>query len=84
MGRPDLATARCEYNFPNFTSILDYIDLNQRVTRFGESGVLGFLSHLNSQPSATNLAQAIATETRQQFAFRQLEGLFPIDVRPLS
>jgi len=80
MGRPDLATARCEYNFPNFTSILDFIDLNQRITRFGESGVIGFLSHLNSQPSATNLAQAIATETRQQFAFRQLEGLFPIDI----
>jgi len=80
MGRPDLATARCQYNFPNFTDILDFIDLNQRITRFGESGVIGFLSHLNSQPSATNLVQAIATETRQQFAFRQLEGLFPIDI----
>lgn len=81
MGRPDLAKARCDYNFPNFTDILDFVNFNQLITRGGESGVFGALSHLNSQPSATNLGQAIATEARQQFAFRQLSGLFPVDVR---
>lgn len=40
----------------------------------GESGVYGFLSHLDSRPAATLLLQSITTEARQQMAFRQFSG----------
>ena len=51
------------------------------VTRFGESGVYGFLPHLDSRPSAQILLQSITTEARQQLIFRQFQGLppFPVD-----
>jgi len=80
MGRPDLKLNLCEYQWPNFTNIVDYLDFNQKATRWGESGVVGFLQHLNSRPGGTVLTQAIVTEARQQFAFRQLSGYMAIDV----
>jgi len=80
MGRPDLANSRCTYSYPNFTSILDWINFNQMITRGGESGVHGFLPHLNDRSSAGPLMEAITTEGRQQYTFRQLSGLFPITV----
>jgi len=49
-----------------------------KITRLGESGTLGFLPHLNSQAAAALINQAITTESRQEFAFRQFEGLFPV------
>lgn len=47
----------------------------QRVTRFGESGVWGFINHLDSREVGQLLAQSIATEARQQMIFRQMSGL---------
>lgn len=58
----------------------EFIDFCQRLTRWGESGVLGFLSHLSARPTASLLVQSITTESRQQMAFRQLAGLFPMPV----
>ncbi|KAF7983784.1 hypothetical protein HWV62_19001 [Athelia sp. TMB] len=70
---------RCTYTYP-FKTVPEFLDFCQKLTRFGESGVYGFLSHLNSRPSAALLTQSIATEARQQMTFRQLEGLFPMPV----
>lgn len=56
--------------------------INQ-LTRWGESGVYGFLEHLNSRAAATLLLDSITTEARQQLIFRQFEGLFPMDVSVL-
>jgi hypothetical protein len=70
---------RCEYTYP-FTDVHGFLDFCQKVTRVGESGVYGFLSHLDSRPSANLLVQSIATEARQQLIFRQLEGYFPMPV----
>lgn len=46
----------------------------------GESGVYGFLSHLDSRPAATLLTQSITTEARQQMIFRQFSGAHPMPV----
>ena len=51
-----------------------------KLTRFGESGVYGFLEHLDSRAAATLLLDSITTEARQQMIFRQFEGLFPMPV----
>merc|ERR1712227_1073136 len=58
----------------------EYIDFSQKLTRFGESGVYGFLNHLNSRAAGQLLLQSITTEARQQMIFRQFEGLFPMPV----
>ena len=55
-----------------------------KLTRWGESGVYGFLGHLNAQDTASLLMDSIATEARQQMIFRQFEGLFPMPVRCLA
>ncbi|OCF70980.1 hypothetical protein I204_08415 [Kwoniella mangroviensis CBS 8886] len=56
------------------------ISLNSSWLTKGESGVYGFLPHLDSRPSAQLLLQSITTEARQQMAFRQLAGAFPMPV----
>ncbi|ETW79848.1 hypothetical protein HETIRDRAFT_245547, partial [Heterobasidion irregulare TC 32-1] len=71
-------TQPCTYVYPNFTDLRAYIDFCQRLTRWGESGVYGFLGHLNAQDTASLLMDSIATEARQQMIFRQFEGLFPM------
>ncbi|KEY71172.1 hypothetical protein S7711_02286 [Stachybotrys chartarum IBT 7711] len=71
------APKQCTYNYP-VTNVPEFIDFNQKLTRWGESGVYGFLSHLNSGPAATLLLQSITTEARQQLIFRQMGGLFPM------
>ena len=73
------APPQCTYNYP-FTNVREFIDFNQKLTRFGESGVYGFLGHLDSRESATLLLQSITTEARQQMIFRQFDGLFPMPV----
>ncbi|KIW50329.1 hypothetical protein PV05_11926 [Exophiala xenobiotica] len=73
------APAQCTYNYP-FSTVREFLDFCQKLTRFGESGVYGFLGHLDSRESATLLLQSITTEARQQFAFRQMTGLFPMPV----
>ncbi|KAK6070805.1 hypothetical protein SCUP515_08206 [Seiridium cupressi] len=73
------APVQCTYNYP-VTNVREYIDFSQKLTRFGESGVYGFLPHLDSRESAQLLLQSISTEARQQMIFRQFEGLFPMPV----
>lgn len=73
------ASRMCTYNYP-YTTVHEFVDFCQKLTRFGESGVYGFLSHLNSREAAILLLQSITTEARQQMIFRQFEGLFPMPV----
>ncbi|CRK30699.1 hypothetical protein BN1708_015838 [Verticillium longisporum] len=70
---------QCTYNYP-VSNLREYLDFSQKLTRWGESGVYGFLPHLNSGPAAQILLQSITTEARQQLIFRQFSGLFPMPV----
>ncbi|KAI0476576.1 hypothetical protein GGR56DRAFT_481337 [Xylariaceae sp. FL0804] len=70
---------QCTYNYP-VSNVREYIDFNQKLTRWGESGVYGFLNHLDSREAAQLLLQSISTEARQQMIFRQFSGLFPMPV----
>lgn len=69
------APVSCNYTYP-FTTVREFIDYTQKLTRWGESGVYGFLAHLDSKPAASLLQSSIAIEARQQVVFRQFEGLF--------
>jgi hypothetical protein len=73
----EAAPKQCIYNYP-FTTVREFIDFNIKLTRFGESGTWGFLSHLDSREVSTLLVQAEAIEARQQMAFRQMLGLHPM------
>lgn len=73
------APQECVYNYP-FTNVREFVDFCQKLTRFGESGVYGFLPHLNSREAAQLLLQSISTEARQQMIFRQFDGIFPMPV----
>ncbi|KAH8696184.1 putative stress response protein Rds1 [Talaromyces proteolyticus] len=76
----EYAPSECAYNYPAFASVREYVDFCQKLTRWGESGVYGFLPHLESREAAQLLLQSISTEARQQLIFRQFEGLFPMPV----
>ncbi|KAG6038682.1 hypothetical protein E4U41_003893 [Claviceps citrina] len=71
------APVQCTYNYP-VSDVAEFIDFNQKLTRWGEAGVYGFLPHLNSGPAAQLLLQSITVEARQQLIFRQFGGLFPM------
>lgn len=73
------APKQCQYQYP-FTTVQEFVDFCQKLTRWGESGVYGFLEHLDSRAAAQMLLQSITTEARQQMIFRQFEGLFPMPV----
>ncbi|KAL4876983.1 hypothetical protein BJY04DRAFT_199086 [Aspergillus karnatakaensis] len=75
----EAAPKMCVYNYP-YTTVREWIDFMQRVTRYGESGVWGFLSHLDSREVSQMLSQSIAIEARQQMVFRQMLGLAPMPV----
>lgn len=75
----ETAPVQCTYNYP-YTTVREFVDFNQRLTRWGESGVWGFINHLDSREVAQLLAQSIATEARQQMSFRQMSGLHPMPV----
>jgi len=79
LGGPENASKPCNYTYP-FNTVGEFVDFCQKLTRWGESGVYGFLPHLDSRPSAQILLQSITTEARQQMVFRQFEGLFPMAV----
>lgn len=70
---------QCEYVY-DFNTVQEFIQFCAILTRFGESGVYGFLPHLTSRPAAQLLLQSISTEARQQLIFRQLAGAFPMPV----
>ena len=71
------APKQCTYDYP-FTTVREFIDFNVKLTRFGESGTWGFLSHLDSREVGALLVQAESVESRQQMAFRQMLGLHPM------
>lgn len=73
------APVQCTYNYP-YTTVREFLDFCQKLTRFGESGVYGFLNQLDSREAAQLLLQSISTEARQQMIFRQFDGLFPMPV----
>ncbi|KAK9454485.1 ferritin-like domain-containing protein [Dipodascopsis uninucleata] len=73
------AATQCQYSY-DFETVAEFVDFCQRVTSWGESGVYGFLEHLDSRSAAQLLLQSITTEARQQMIFRQFEGLFPMPV----
>ncbi|KAI0545582.1 hypothetical protein F4679DRAFT_457796 [Xylaria curta] len=73
------APKQCTYNYPSM-NLREYIDFSQKLTRWGESGVYGFLNHLDAREVGQLLLQSISTEARQQMIFRQFEGLFPMPV----
>lgn len=75
----EAAPKKCVYNYP-YRTVCEWVDFMQRVTRFGESGVWGFLSHLDSREVSQMLSQSISVEARQQMVFRQLSGLAPMPV----
>ncbi|WWD22783.1 hypothetical protein CI109_107276 [Kwoniella shandongensis] len=70
---------QCTYKY-DFDTVRDFVNFCQRLTRWGESGVYGFLPHLDSRPSAQLLLQSISTEARQQMIFRQFSGAHPMPV----
>ncbi|KAL2015453.1 hypothetical protein VTK56DRAFT_5397 [Thermocarpiscus australiensis] len=70
------APMQCTYKYPA-TNVREFIDFCQKLTRFGEAGVYGFLNHLNARDVGQMLLQSITTEARQQMIFRQFQGLFP-------
>lgn len=71
------APTRCNYTYP-FETVPEFIAFSQKLTRFGESGVYGFMSHLDSRGVASLLLQSISVEARQQFIFSQFQGLNPM------
>lgn len=73
------APVQCTYNYP-YRTVREFIDFSQKLTRFGESGVYGFLNHLDSREAGQLLLQSISTEARQQLIFRQFDGIFPMPV----
>jgi Ferritin-like domain len=75
----EAAPKQCYYNYP-YATVREWVDFMQRLTRFGESGVWGFINHLDSREVGQLLAQSIATEARQQQIFRQMSGLTPMNV----
>lgn len=75
----EAAPVQCTYDYP-FRTVREFIDFNQKLTRFGESGVWGFINHLDSREVGQMLSQSIATEARQQLSFRQMLGLPPMPV----
>ncbi|GAB7339354.1 hypothetical protein MBLNU457_5998t1 [Dothideomycetes sp. NU457] len=75
----ETAPPQCTYSYP-YSTPHEWIEFMSQVTRWGESGVWGFINHLDSREVGQLLAQSIATESRQQMVFRQMSGLFPMPV----
>ncbi|KAL2255546.1 hypothetical protein VTK26DRAFT_3156 [Humicola hyalothermophila] len=70
------APVQCEYDYPCH-NVREWLDFCQKVARFGEAGVYGFLNHLDAHDVGQMLLQSITVEARQQLIFRQFDGLFP-------
>ncbi|GAA5899242.1 hypothetical protein JCM8208_001594 [Rhodotorula glutinis] len=71
----DRAAKQCQYVYPEFSSVKEFVAFNTQLTRWGEAGVYGFLGQLDSRPASQILLQSITTEARQMMIFRQLQGL---------
>ncbi|QIW94576.1 hypothetical protein AMS68_000094 [Peltaster fructicola] len=75
----ETAPPQCTYNYP-YKNVREFVEFNAVLTRWGESGVWGFINHLDSREVGQLLAQSIATEARQEMIFRQFSGLHPMPV----
>lgn len=42
------APKQCSYNYPSM-NVREYVDFSQKLARWGESGVYGFLNHFDSR-----------------------------------
>ncbi len=71
------APLKCNYNYP-FTTVREFLDFSQKLTRWGEAGVYGYINHLDSREAGQLLLQTVSTEARQQMIMRQFDGLFPM------
>lgn len=71
--------SRCTYNYPH-QDVREFLDFGQKLTRWGESLVYGFLPHLESREAEQVLTQTVSTVARQQMIFRQYNGLHPMPV----
>lgn len=69
----------CKYDYP-YSDVSSYLSFNEQLTRWGESGVYGFLPSLDNRANAQILLQSITTEARQQYTFRQWLGITPVPV----
>ncbi|KDE08472.1 hypothetical protein MVLG_01254 [Microbotryum lychnidis-dioicae p1A1 Lamole] len=74
---PERAVKQCVYRYP-YKTVREFILFSHLLTRWGESGTLGFLPHLDNRNTAQIVLQAITTESRQEMIFRQFQGLFPM------
>ncbi|EEQ91212.1 rds1 [Blastomyces dermatitidis ER-3] len=74
------APKQCNYNYPNFTDVREWLDFSQKLIRNNEAGVYGFLPHLTSREAAALVLRSVTVTARQQVIFRQFEGLFPMPV----
>ncbi|SCZ90054.1 BZ3500_MvSof-1268-A1-R1_Chr1-3g01747 [Microbotryum saponariae] len=74
---PERAVKQCIYRYP-YKTVQEFILFSHLLTRWGESGTLGFLPHLDNRNTAQIVLQAITTESRQEMIFRQFQGLFPM------
>ncbi|WPH04757.1 Hypothetical protein R9X50_00765200 [Acrodontium crateriforme] len=63
------APSQCKYNYP-FSDVREFVEFNQILTGWGESGVWGFINHLDSREVGQLMAQSIAIEARQEMIFR--------------
>jgi len=70
---------RCTYNYP-FQDVREFLDFGQKLTRWGESLIYGYLPHLESREAEQILTQVVSTVARQQLIFRQYNGLHPMPV----
>jgi hypothetical protein len=70
----EAAPQQCTYDYP-FRTVREFIEFNQKLTRWGEAGVFGFLNHLDSREAGQLLLQSISVESRQAMAFRQMLGV---------
>jgi Ferritin-like domain len=69
----------CTYRWP-FADPKGFIEYALLNTRYGESGTIGWIPLLDNRASGNIVIQAITTESRQQYTFRQWRGLFPMPV----
>ncbi|KFH42499.1 hypothetical protein ACRE_067700 [Hapsidospora chrysogenum ATCC 11550] len=70
----------CAYNYPLTDNLTEYIDFSQKLFKWGESSIYGFVNHLNSRAAGQLLTQSTAIKARQQMLLRQFAGLFPMPV----
>ncbi|KAI8800409.1 hypothetical protein BJ742DRAFT_841818 [Cladochytrium replicatum] len=78
-----LAPEPCNYTYPfcrepTRECVRQFLQFSQVLTRWGESGVYGFLPQMDNAAVAELLLNSIATEARPQYSSRQLLGLFPV------